>query len=150
MAAPAAAVPLTYETPQGWQPSSGNSMRLVSMEAPHEAGAADISVMKLPGGGDVLSNLNRWRQQVKLSPLDEPALKKQVHPVTIGGREGSLLEAIGEEQGILAAIVPEGDAKWFFKLQGPRATVEAEREHFQQFVKSVKFEAAPQDPKPAK
>jgi hypothetical protein len=143
------AMPLTYETPEGWKPSTGNSMRLASLEAPHEAGPADISVTRFPGGGDLLANLNRWRQQVKLSPVDEAALKDQVHEITIGGRAGSYLETIGEEQGILAAIVPEGNAKWFFKLQGPRAAVDAEKEHFQQFLKSVKFEASQQDHKPA-
>jgi hypothetical protein len=114
-------------------------MRLASLEAAHEAGKADISVSRFPGGGDVLSNVNRWRSQAQLPPLDEAALKSSQQELTIGGHPSIYVEAIGAERAILAAITPDGDVKWFFKMDGPQAAIEAEREHFRQFLNSVQF-----------
>lgn len=133
------AAPLSYELPEGWTRSAGNAMRLVSLEATTASGKVDISVTLLPGGGDLLSNVNRWRQQVKLDPVEEAELKKSLEELAVDGRKSSYMLVAGSEQAILAAIVPEGDAKWFFKMQGPKQAVEAEQDHFRQFLQSVKF-----------
>lgn len=131
---------LDYKIPDNWSASTGNAMRLASFEVKHEAGAADVSVTRFPGGGDTLSNVNRWRGQVSLKPLTEAELEKDSKKLSIGGRDAILVTAAGEKESILAAIVPEGDSKWFFKMQGPQATVAAEAAHFEEFLKSVKFE----------
>lgn len=129
--------PLTYEVPAGWQKSTGNAMRLASFEVADERGPADVSVTRFPGGGDVLANVNRWREQVKLEPLEAAALEEQQSTLTIAGREGIYIEALGDEQAILAAIVPDEDVKWFFKMQGPQEVVKEQREQFRKFLSSV-------------
>lgn len=137
----AAAKPaLDYQTPEGWSPSAGNAMRLASFEVKHESGTVDVSVTRFPGGGDTLANVNRWRGQVKLDPLSEADLEKNSRKMTIGGRDAIYAKAIGKEESILAAIVPEGESKWFFKMQGPEAAVAAETGRFEEFLQSVKFE----------
>ena len=45
------------------------------------------------------------------------------------------------EQRLLAAIIPHGDRTWFFKLVGPVASVNEQSETFDQFIRSVRFEA---------
>jgi len=131
---------LDYQKPESWTPTVGNSMRLASFEAKHEAGTADVSVSRLSGGGETLANVNRWREQVKLDELSEEALKADSAKLKIGGQEGIYIKAVGPEQTILAAIVPEGKNKWFFKMQGPKDVVAQETENFEAFLKSVKFE----------
>jgi hypothetical protein len=39
---------------------------------------------------------------------------------------------------MLGAIVPVGDATWFFKLSGPAALLEREKPAFLEFLKTVK------------
>ncbi|WP_437205423.1 hypothetical protein [Planctomicrobium sp. SH664] len=131
--------PFTYTLPEGWSKSTGSSMRLASFAARHESGTADVSITKFPGGGDDLANVNRWRGQVSLEPIDEETLKSTAEKLDVDGKSALYVEAPGSEQSILAAIIPEGDSKWFFKMQGPKAAVAAETEHFKEFLKSVKF-----------
>lgn len=130
---------VTYDLPEGWKESPGNSMRLVSLSAEHESGIADFSVIRLPGGGDLLPNINRWRGQVKLEPLEQAALDKSLETVEIDGSSGKLSLLEGPEQSILAAIIEQDGVKWFFKMQGPTASVKAEETHFREFLKSVKL-----------
>jgi len=137
--------PMTFDVPETWSKSPGNSMRLASFDAKQESGTADVSVMRLPGGGDPLPNLNRWRDQVKLEPITQEELDSTAKDVQIGGRSGQYVEAIGPEQSILAAILPDGNGKWFFKIQGPKDVVAAEAAHFEAFIASVKFENSEQD-----
>lgn len=128
-----------YEKPEGWLPSDGSAMRLVSLAAKHESGIADISVIRLPGGGDVLPNINRWRGQVKLQPLEEDELNATLEEVDVSGFPGKLSLLEGPEESILAAIIEQNGVKWFFKMQGPTAAVKAEEKHFREFIASVKL-----------
>jgi hypothetical protein len=130
---------LSYDTPEGWEPSRGSSMRLASFQVPHESGPSDLSVTRFPGGGDPLSNVNRWRSQIGLDPIDEQQLSETMEEVTVDAQPGWLVLLEGEEQAILAVTVDDDDAKWFFKLQGPLEGVRAEQENFRAFIASVKF-----------
>ncbi len=145
MAAAPAATPgpssdqVKYDLPEGWQEAQGNGISLVALTAPHEAGDANFTITRLGGGGDVLPNINRWRGQVKLDPITEAELKEQVEEVEVDGIAGQLSVIEGPEDSILAVILQQDDAKWFFKLHGPTPTVKAEQERFREFLKSVKL-----------
>lgn len=130
---------VAYDLPEGWRESPGNSMRLVSLAVDHEAGTSEISVIRLPGGGDVLPNINRWRGQVKLDPVDTEELKASLEEIKVDGQSGNLTFLEGPEQSILAAIVEKDGVKWFYKMQGPTPAVKAEQAHFREFLKSVKI-----------
>lgn len=130
---------LSYDTPEGWKPSQGSSMRLASFQVPHESGPSDLSVTRFPGGGDPLSNVNRWRSQIGLDPIDEEQLSETMEEVTVDEQPGWLVLLEGKKQAILAVTVDDDDAKWFFKLQGPLEGVRAEQRNFRAFIASVKF-----------
>jgi hypothetical protein len=143
-AVPETQAPLTFETPSGWKADTGNAMRILSFKA-IEAGkpdseAVDISVSRFPGGGDIPMNVNRWRQQIGLDELPAPELEESLQTIEVDGRTATLTELLGKEQGIMAAILPDGEAKWFFKMQGPRTNIEQERDHFREFLKSIHFQ----------
>ena len=55
-------------------------MRLGSFKVDGPNGAsADVSVIAFPGeAGGLISNLNRWRGQLQLSPLDEDQLPQMI------------------------------------------------------------------------
>ncbi len=140
--APAKA-PITFTLPEGWKELAGNTIRLLSLAAETKDGKVDVSVTRLGGGGEALSNLNRWRGEVNLEPIKEEDLKSHTTDMEIDGKKAVYVEAIGKEKATLAVLVPDGDSKWFFKAMGPTAAIDAEREHFKQFLKTIKFQTQP-------
>ncbi len=137
----AAPAPFKYELPTGWEAAAGSSVRVASFKASSAAGELDIGVTRFPGGGDLLPNINRWRGQVALDPITEAEVESAMTPVDVSGIASLQGEFNGPEQGILVAAVPDGDAQWFFKAQGPVAAINAEREKFLTFLQSVKFDS---------
>ena len=136
-----APAPFQYTLPEGWEVASGNSVRLASFKATTDDGVVDVSVTRFPGGGGMLDNINRWRGQVKLEPIDEAELEKSMSPIDVGGIASQLAEIVGLEQSILVVTVPEGESKWFFKAQGPAKAIAAQRAAFLSLMESVTFEA---------
>src|SRR6476469_7004286 len=80
LAPPAPSTPAQWTKPEGWSEQPLSEMRLGSfkVEGPNAA-SADISVIAFPGeAGGLLSNINRWRGQLQLPPLEEDQLWKSV------------------------------------------------------------------------
>jgi hypothetical protein len=146
---PAQGAPLQYTLPPGWQEKALSTMRLASFSAPGPNGkSADISVVALPGmaGGD-LANVNRWRDQVKLGPIDENALQQEAEHLKANGHDYLVVDLaspapIGqppEKQRIIAAILDENDRSWFIKMTGEEAAVAAQKNAFADFLRSLKI-----------
>ena len=116
-------------------------MRLASFEIPGEGDPGDVSVSNLSGtGGGLLSNVNRWRGQVGMAPLDDAGLARESIAIDLdGGRKATLVDLGGGPKRILGAIVPDGDKTWFFKLTAPDALARKEKEAFMAWVKSLKW-----------
>lgn len=134
--------------PEGWKPGKGSSMRVASfaIKGPDET-SADVSVIPLAGdSGSILENVNRWRSQIKLAPLDasdDPALGRKAQ-----GPAGEFFishmvssEAVldGKKAAISSAILKKGNITWFFKITGEASLVEANREKFEAFALSTSF-----------
>src|SRR6476646_3327821 len=77
------APPIKWKTPEGWTEIPPSSMRYASFSAPSdEGGKIDISVVTFPGdGGSDADNVNRWRGQMGLAPVDANAVTSQVAPL---------------------------------------------------------------------
>ncbi len=140
--------PLKVVAPEGWDEGAPSSMRVASFAIKGADGAtADVSVIPLPGNsGSVLDNVNRWRGQIHLPPLssaDDPALGTEMDGkagkliVTHMVSEGAVLD--GTKAAISAAILKANGITWFFKMTGEAALVTAQREAFEEFVRSATF-----------
>ena len=89
-------VGLSWKTPSSWKEKGASGMRLASFEILGEKGKADCSLVMLQGdGGGILPNINRWRRQMGISPIDELELAAQIRT----GKSVSL--QIGEWEGIM-------------------------------------------------
>ena len=130
-----------WQVPSGWKAAGPKPMRLASFDIPDAAGNGDVSISKLSGnGGGLLANVNRWRGQVGLAPLEAGALAANSKTVaTAGGDSGTWVELVGTEKTILGAIVARGEVSWFFKLTAPAAVAAKNRDAFEQFVRSIRF-----------
>ena len=130
-----------WQVPSGWKAAGPKPMRLASFDIPDAAGNGDVSISKLSGnGGGLLANVNRWRGQVGLAPLEAGALAANSKAVaTAGGDSGTWVELVGTEKTILGAIVARGEVSWFFKLTAPAPVAAQNRDAFEQFVRSIRF-----------
>ncbi len=77
--------PVEYTVPAGWRPAPKRQF----VEAAFQAGPRDAVVevtVSDPLGGDVAGNVNRWREQVGLPPISDPAeLQKTITEIPLGG-----------------------------------------------------------------
>ena len=143
---------LKYVFPVGWKEKALTQMRVASFEVSENSQTADVSVIPMSGsaGGDP-ANVNRWRGQIGLPPVDEDALAKLAEKVEVAGQPAELYDLAGttpgggEPERILGAILHGGDTVWFFKLTGDADLAEKQKANFIAFLKSVDFDklAAP-------
>jgi len=146
--APAAA-PLQYKLPPGWEEKPLSTMRAASFKTVGPEGKeTDVSVVTLPGtaGGD-LANVNRWRGQLNLQPIDENGLSKAAEHVQANSHDYLLVDLQSDgpisgqpdKQSILAAITLEANRCWFIKMTGDTAAVESQKSAFRDFLQSLKL-----------
>ena len=135
---------LQWTAPAHWQPKPASAMRKASYTIEGDGGAAaDVSVTAFPGDvGGEFANVNRWRGQLGLPPIAESELDSAVLRREQAGLRVTIVDLAGAGPAaghrLLGAIVPFGNATWFFKLTGPDALVARERAAFLEFVNTIK------------
>jgi len=141
-----AAPQLTWTTPAGWTELAPSEMRVASFKITGAGGKlADVSVIPLAGlGGSDDANVNRWRGQIGLASVSSDELQKAAEKVETAGQPAQLYDIAGTDQRILGVIQHRGDVAWFYKMTGDAALVEQQKPAFVEFLKSLKFAAAPQ------
>lgn len=131
---------IKWEAPAGWATAAPSAMRYASFTAAAENGqTADISIVTFPGdGGSDTDNINRWRQQIGLPPLDA-GHSVSVVPMKIGENTFSTLDLSGTKSRVVTAWVRRDGRTWFFKITGPDKVVEKEKPKFVKFLQSIRF-----------
>src|SRR6516165_1373359 len=135
------APPIKWTTPEGWTEVPPSSMRYASFSAPaDEGGKIDISIVTFSGdGGSDADNVNRWRGQIGLAPVDANAVTSQVAPLKTGDTTFSTTDIAGNKTRTIAAWTRRDGRVWFFKATGPTAAVEKEKPKFVKFIESIRF-----------
>jgi hypothetical protein len=140
---------LRWTTPVGWEEKIPSDMRVASFAISQGAQKADVSVVPLPGfAGGELPNVNRWRGQVGLGPVEEGELVKLAETVQLAGDSARLYDFTGKSKDtgaptrILSAVQHRSEVAWFFKMTGDDALVQKEKPVFIEFLKTVRFAAA--------
>ena len=132
----AAAGELQYTVPAGWRqlPASGIRKATLQIEG------AELSVLVFPGDvGGELANINRWREQIDLSPIEASELPTISIERTISQLPARYVDLIGAEKSIKGAILPVNGRTWFFKLLGPTDSVQANEAGLFEFLDSVQL-----------
>jgi hypothetical protein len=139
--------PLRYDTPKGWEarpPMVKRGIRIpVVLRVAQDGQEAETTGMSLPGdGGGLIANVQRWRAQVGLGPIEEAELRRNVRTVKVGDSEAQCVDlgpGQNTKQRILGAMLPHGKETWFFTLKGPADLVGKQQANFEAFVASVRF-----------
>jgi len=135
---------LVWTAPAAWTAKALGTMRKGSYAVPGEGGtAADLAITAFPGDtGGLFANVNRWRGQVGLGPVEAAQLDSSTQAVEANGLKMIIVEATGQAGGnpttLLGAIVPHNGQTWFFKLMGPQALVAREKPAFREFLNTIK------------
>ena len=99
----------------------------------------DVSISALEGDGGDLQNVNRWRGQIGLPEISEAEMKALIVPVKAKDGDMSTVNMGGPKARILAGWTKHNGLCWFFKMTGPDALADAEKQHFAEFLQSVEF-----------
>ncbi len=131
---------LTWTVPEGWSEAQPTAMRVANFLAGGDERAECYLTLLAGDGGGLAANVNRWRAQMSLDPIDAAAVAALPRAAFLGS-EGALLELQGTFTGIggagssegfgllgLLLVAPEGSA--FLKLVGPAEVVARERRAF--------------------
>jgi hypothetical protein len=132
---------IKWKTPEGWTEVPPSSMRYASFSASAEdGGKIDISIVTFPGdGGSDADNINRWRGQMGLAPIDANAVTSQVAPLKTEDTTFSTTDIAGNKTRTIAAWTRRDGRVWFFKATGPNTALEKEKPNFVKFIESVRF-----------
>jgi hypothetical protein len=140
-------VPFDSEVPESWKAGRAGGIRAAAYAIVDDDGrqVAEITVTPLgPGAGDLKANVDRWRQEIKLSTSTPEELENETRRLEIDGQKADYVHLVGPKnaqprEATLGVILRRPDRIWFFKLRGPVEVVAKEKERFEAFVKSVKF-----------
>jgi hypothetical protein len=130
-----------WNVPAGWTTGPVSSMRVGSFKVAGDGSqSAEIAVSAFPGDvGGTLANINRWRGQLGLGPIKQEDVAGISTPIEAGDIKGTVVNIDAGAKRMLVATLPHDGNSWFFKMTGDAVVVEAQKENFLQFVKSVKF-----------
>jgi hypothetical protein len=145
----------TFSAPASWQPGPGGEFSRATFLISDGPQMARVTVSEFAANAgpmitDPLANVNRWRRDIGLPPVDKDSIEQVTRPILVDGQAATYMPGIpaadqpSESQSklaTLAAMVPVGDRVWFFKLTGDRNVVIAEQERFRAFLDSVRFTA---------
>jgi hypothetical protein len=143
---------MIWDKPAAWNlGTNASTMRKATYEIPAAEGdsePAEMSVTQV--GGSVEANIARWEQQFEEAPKAKTS-ESEVHGLKVsvvelegtfkgggpmmGGRADQASEGSKKDWAMLAAIVHTSPAH-FFKMTGPKKTVQASRADFDVLVGS--------------
>ncbi len=132
---------LAWTVPAGWSEKPASGMRLATFEAGR---GAEVSVVALPGtAGGNLANVNRWRGQIGLEPLDEAGLDAASKRVASPAGKVLVVDFKGAAPGgeasrVVGGMIAAGEKTWFFKLTGGDGSVGSAKPAFLRFLGSLK------------
>ncbi|HIG82230.1 MAG TPA: hypothetical protein EYQ62_11435 [Verrucomicrobiales bacterium] len=134
-------IPAEPSPPESWGLDSpfGPEKSRFSISATNGMATVSLTVLQGDGGG-LLDNVNRWRGQLGLEPLNETNLASGVQSVDSLGAEARLVDLNGTsnrtqlDTRLVGVIVSRNELTWFYKLMGTPAVVAAEKDEFLKYL----------------
>jgi hypothetical protein len=129
---------IKFDTPEGWQKTEPPQFAVAGYRIEEGKESALASVSQLPQQ-PMLENVNRWRAQVGLAPVDGAQMKDLVQPFDVGDGKADYLDMTGKQGRILIILVHRGQADWIFKMKGSPELVGKQKPAFEKLVRSARF-----------
>ena len=150
---PAGAVPPAnmagsiWTVPAGWQSVAPSQFLLAQFLIPVNGAQAEVNVSQLAGeGGGLLANVNLWRRQLGLPPVDqEEDFSKMVDTLAIPGGQAHVVDLngidakTGQTARLVGVVLPQNGQTWFYKLMGDPGIVASQKDTFLKFIQSARY-----------
>lgn len=133
---------LEWTLPKGWTEERTGGIRYATLKPPGEA-KVDVSVVVLAGNaGGELANVNRWRGQLGLAPIDEAALGAARKSIATKAGALSLYDLAGDgsKSRMVAGLLSANGQTWFVKMVGESDAVGAAKPDFEKILQTLSFE----------
>lgn len=136
---------LRWSAPEGWTELEYTGSLWTQLYQWHNGGTPiKVSITPLRGeAGGVLANVNRWRTQLQLAPVDEESVAALSEWQDTPAGRARLIDVAGlpsdnnAPEKAFAAILPHEGVSWFVKMTGPQEAMDdAAWTAFGQFVTS--------------
>jgi hypothetical protein len=117
-------------------------MRYATLTPPG-GGKAEVSVVVLPGpAGGEMANVNRWRGQIGLPPLDEAGLASARKEVKSKAGKVAVYDFTSdggaEKNRMITGLLASADGNtWFFKLMGDADPVGKAKPGFLRYLETL-------------
>lgn len=142
-----------FDLPPAWKPVPAGGMRLAEFAVGEGQQAPHMAVSRFPADAgpmiaDPLANINRWRGELGLAPIQKDAISGATQTIQVDGTPALYAPMVPgaakkdesqAKEATLAAIVKSGNQIWFFKMRGERELVKKHEDEFKAFLKSLKF-----------
>ena len=136
---------LKWTLPQGWTEKLVGGMRFATL-TPAAPGKIEVSVVMLPGpAGGELANVNRWRGQLGMAPVDEAGLATAGKVIQTKAGKVGVYDMISDgavKTRMTAALLAANNRNtWFLKMTGDADQIAASQADFLKLVESLHFDA---------
>ena len=88
-----------WKLPPGWQEQAGSGLRYATLLLGGEGKPLELAVTTLPKTGDdgdyLLVNINRWRGQLSLAPIDKEQLPAESRQLALEGGTATVVNLVG-------------------------------------------------------
>jgi hypothetical protein len=135
-----------WTVPTDWQEAPLTQFLLAKYLIGAGDSKADVNISQLAGdGGGLAANVNRWRRQLGLDPVDGADLDKLVSSVSTGGTPASLVDFVGtdaktgKKARLVGVVLPLAGQTWFYKLMGDETVVGQQKDAFIKFIQSARY-----------
>jgi hypothetical protein len=133
---------LSWTLPKGWTESRTGGMRYATL-VPSTPGKLDVSVVVLPGpAGGEIANVNRWRGQIGLKPMEEAELARARKELRSPAGTVALFDFTSDgapKSRMVAGILFARGNSWFVKMVGEAGPVAAARPEFVRLLESLRL-----------
>jgi hypothetical protein len=90
----------TWTLPDGWQQLPGSQFRFATIRMPQSSDSAKpLEITVSSAGGEVLANVNRWRGQLNLKPINTDELTASSKTLDVDGHQATLVSLVGTGSG---------------------------------------------------
>jgi len=133
-----------WTVPAGWEVLAPTTIRKGNFQITEGSGKVEVTVTAFPGDvGGLAANVNRWRRQIGLPPLDDQALMQSIELIDVDGREAYYVNLLNmdapDSPGILGAVIPRDSRTWFVKMVGSQPILAQQPTALKEFLSSIDF-----------
>jgi hypothetical protein len=126
--------PVTWKLPEGWEQRPGMGFRYATIKIPSEPEPVELVVSPLgKEAASVKENVDRWRREIQLGPIDQADLAKVTRTIDVVGVNVTLVDMLGTRGqdgapqsaiGQRLAALPEDEGTPKFTIQAPEGWTE--------------------------